>query len=427
VGMATASVLIVGAGASGLLAGFELVSAGLPVTIIEARDRIGGRVHTVRTQEGGPIELGAEFIHGDLPLTGRLMKRFGNGKEEVAGSIWRREKEGLVRQQNFLPDTSLLENACQQLQADVSVTEFISRFLGPGAGAALCKSLLDYVAGYYAADPGRASARALCNELTTAEEKQYRPSGGYGPLLTALSDAFLNKGGTLYLNEPVQAISWEKGSVTVSTKTKTFTGSRLLLTLPLGVWRRNTVAISPALPQKADAFSKLGFGGVIKVVLLFKEAFWKNRQPELKDLNFLFTEEPVPTWWTKQPHSSPLLTGWAAGPYADKLSGKSTEELTDSALSSLARTFVLSNALLEELLEVAWVADWTTEPYTAGGYSYAVVQGEHYQAIAAAPVEDTLFFAGEGLVSGPLIGTVEAAFNSGQQAAQRVLQSLATK
>ena len=91
-------VLVIGAGAAGLMAAWELVQAGKRTAVIEARNRIGGRIHTIYDKKFSlPIEAGAEFVHGDLPITKLLLGKAGIAYPRVEGDIWRKEKKGLQK------------------------------------------------------------------------------------------------------------------------------------------------------------------------------------------------------------------------------------------------------------------------------------------------------------------------------------------
>jgi monoamine oxidase len=158
--------IVIGAGASGLMAALELALAGRKVAVLEASDRAGGRIHTV-TGSGGsaPIERGAEFIHGDLPLTLSLLRKAGVDVTKVDGSVWQSHGGRLEESEDFIEDPELIPRACAGLTEDIPVSEFLAERLSGEEYAVLRTSLLHYVQGYYAADPGRASAQALCRNF----------------------------------------------------------------------------------------------------------------------------------------------------------------------------------------------------------------------------------------------------------------------
>jgi monoamine oxidase len=171
----------------------------------------------------------------------------------------------------------------------------------------------------------------------------------------------------------------------------------------------------------------MGFGPVIKLVLEFREAFWERADAArpgwrtFPGLGFLFSNAPVPTWWTQLPDGTPVLTGWLAGPAAAGCGALPDEGLLNIALHSLAALVLAQPADLRALLVAHHVANWPADPYARGAYSYATVHGEAARATLAAPVDDTLFFAGEAFYQGPAVGTVEAALATGMRVAAEML------
>src|SRR6476620_8900151 len=103
-------VIVIGAGASGLMAAWELAQAGRSVAILEAMGRIGGCVHTIVDSSFDlPVELGAEFIHGDLELTQALLKKAGITSYEMEGQLWQKHEGELQQQEDFVEDYRALK------------------------------------------------------------------------------------------------------------------------------------------------------------------------------------------------------------------------------------------------------------------------------------------------------------------------------
>jgi monoamine oxidase len=189
------------------------------------------------------------------------------------------------------------------------------------------------------------------------------------------------------------------------------------------------VPFDPPLPgQKHDALATLMMGKVMRVTLRFRDRFWENIHPagckdSLANLGFLLSEdERFPTWWTQMPQTAPIITGWAPAHYAEKLSGESEFFLMDESLASLSSIFGLEKAELEKQVEAFYCHDWQTDPFSRGAYSYSKVGGEGAQGVLAAPVDGTLFFAGEATDVTGHNGTVHGAIASGKRAAQEILR-----
>lgn len=419
-------VLVIGAGAAGLMAAWELVQVNKRVAIIEARDRVGGRIYTIN--DAGlsmPIEVGAEFVHGKLELTQWLLEKGKIPTYEIRGDIWRKEDEGLEKEKDFIENYRLLEKKFKLLESDMPVADFLNTHFKEPEHVDVRTSLQTYVEGYYAADTTRASTYALREELQKADSEQYRVEGGYGKLVRFLAKELEERACSIILSSPVQAIHWQKNQVVVQTTTGSYSATKLLLTVPIGVLQSGAIAFSPAIPQKLAAAKALGFGPVIKIILQFKNAFWKEkehtRNEDMSEAGFIFSEEAVPTWWTQYPKDVPILVGWLGGPNAEKFKHLSEEDILQKALGSLSHIFTLdSQALKRELVHVA-IGNWAIDPYCCGGYSYDVVDGNRQKQILKDPVEGTIFFAGEGLYEGIEIGTVEAALVNGREVAHQLI------
>jgi monoamine oxidase len=210
-----------------------------------------------------------------------------------------------------------------------------------------------------------------------------------------------------------------------------------LLTLPLALLKAQpgegaAVKFVPRLPQqKLDALDKLEMGKVIRIVLRFRERFWEDVKPSprsqttLSDMAFLFSEDKLfPTWWTSMPQKSSMLTGWAPFRSAEQLSGKGESFITERSLQTLNQLLGPSVQELQGLLERVYLHDWQMDPFALGAYSYGKVGADGVQTLIAAPLENTLFFAGEATDAAGHNGTVHAAIASGYRAAREILQAI---
>jgi len=419
-------VVLVGAGAAGLMAAWELVQTGRRAAVIEAKDYVGGRIHTIQDDKFElPVELGAEFVHGDLELTKMLLKKAGVETYEVKGDIWQNEDKSLEEQNDFIEDYSALNKKFKEVKEDISVAEFFEMHLQGKAFEELRFSLKNYVEGYYAADINKASTFSLRDELTKSDDEQYRVEGGYIKLVDYLYQQCRQKEVAFFLSQPVKEIQWKKDEVRVATRNHNIKATKILVTVPVGVLQSETIQFSPAIPATIDASKKLGFGPVIKTLLQFDEPFWKNKDftkgKDLEKLSFIFSKAVIPTWWTYHPKHVAMLTGWSGGPHASDIKNLSGKETVQKAMESLSEIFSVDVAQLQQKLKAWYVANWVEDRYSCGGYSYDVVNGSTFKQTIKTPIEQTIYFAGEGLYDGPEIGTVEAALYSGRETAHQMI------
>jgi len=416
VGAAThsADVIVIGAGAAGLAAAQELTRAGRSVLVLEARERVGGRCWTRRMPGLEiPVELGAEFIHGEAKVTHALLKKAGLAAIDSVREQ-RFLERGRLRRIDAFTQAQRAAKRALGLQRDVSVARFLAGLRLPAKTKDFARMMVE---GFDAADPRRASMRAIAEEWGGGElgASQPRPQGGYGALLDWLATAVVASGANLRLGAVVSDIEWRARAVKVS---GTFVGERFsanakraIVTLPLGVLQAGPLRF----PQKREALRQLASGPVIRVAMRFHRPFWEKRADGVSF--FHSAPSPFPTFWTPLPLRAPLLTAWAGGPKAARLAGSSTRKLVDAALASVEAIFGKGP---HALLAAAYAQDWMHDPYSRGGYSYVLVGGMGAREALAAPLDDTVFFAGEATDTEEP-GTVAAALASGQRAAREAL------
>jgi monoamine oxidase len=382
--------------------------------VLEARDRIGGRCWT-RFEPGlpVPIELGAEFIHGEPQVTLALLREAGtvaidSGRGQrflEAGRL--RAVDGFAEAKKAVSDLSCLNTR------DLSFERFLR--LQEGLSQRTRKMARMMVEGFDAADPTLASARAIAQEWgggMSLGGSQPRPLGGYGALLEVLA-----RNQKLHLGALVHEVRWKAGSVRVS---GSFLGEpfsararRALITLPLGVLQSGAVRFIPALSAKRSALARLVSGPVVKVALRFGDPFWERHAREVAF--FHAPDAPFPTFWNQLPMRAPLLVGWAGGPKASALRQLKAPAIATRVLQSLEAMFGETPSP-----ESVLVQDWQSDPYARGAYSYVRVGGEGARDDLAASLGNTLFFAGEA-TDVQDAGTVGGALHSGRRAAREVL------
>jgi monoamine oxidase len=407
-------VLIIGAGASGLMAARHLSGRGIPVCVLEARDRLGGRIHTTRDPAFTfPVENGAEFVHGDLPLTSGLLREAGIALTPSGGKMLRSEKGAFVGGGVDL-DWDQLLGTMGGLSEDMPLEVFLERFLSGDVRTR--NSVRGFAEGYDLADIRRASTHALFREWSRDEGAQHRVQGGYGGMIDFLAAQVQ---GPIHTGAEVRELRWKPGAVLAKTASgDEFAGDAVLVTVPLGVLQAG-FPFSPALPAYGQAARALGYGSVTKILLEFRERFWTA------GAGFILSDQPVPNWWTQAPQDTPLLTGWWTASKARAQGALPPEDLIPLALASLSGIFGVSAARLRDLLKGVRADDWSLDPFALGAYSYPTVGEGPHRALLNTPVAGTVFFGGEGLYEGEdTPGTVEAALVSGLRAAEAVERSI---
>jgi monoamine oxidase len=394
------------------------VREGRSVLVLEARERVGGRCWTRRVPGLEiPVELGAEFIHGEAASTHAYLAEAG-----IAAVDSTREQRylerGRLRRMNAFVEAQRAVAHAPPLGHDISFAALLARARVSRKTKTFARMM---VQGFDAADPARVSARSILEEWGEGGSlgaSQPRPQGGYGALCDWLANSVVAHGARLRLGSPVRALTWKRGNVVVKGPAFEFRARRAIVTLPLGVLQSNLVSFKPSLRTKSEALDMLASGPVIRVAIRFHSPFWEARAPEVAF--FHVPEAPFPTFWTPLPMRAPLLTAWAGGPKAARLTGSSRDALVAAALRTVGMVFRTGRRLADEV-GAALVQDWQADPYSRGGYSYVRVGGKGARERLAEPIEDTLFFAGEATDIDEA-GTVAGALRSGERAAREVLK-----
>ncbi|HTI61102.1 NAD(P)/FAD-dependent oxidoreductase [Mucilaginibacter sp.] len=419
--MKNADVIVIGAGASGLMAAYTLSKAGKTVIVLEARDRIGGRIHTISDESFFKhAELGAEFVHGNLPVTLHLLKKAGIEYISAEGEMWHYNNGKLAKGAWDIEGWDKVMEKLSHLDHDVSIGNFLQDNFSGDKYEALRNAVSRYVSGYDTADPFSASSFALREEWENEDEgAQYRVTGGYGKLIDFLANDSKTNGAAILLNAVVKEVRWGNGRPEVLTADgKKYGAGKLVVALPLGVLNRGAIIFQPGIDAHENALKQIGFGAIVKLLFQFKERFWETG--EAANLGFVLSAEEIPTWWTQYPTHSAVITGWLGGPPAECRKHLSDVDFLRSGIRSLANIFKRKPADLENEL-VSWkVVNWTTDSFTCGSYAYDMVNSSAARKTLEEPVDDMIYFAGEYLYEGAAMGTVEAALSSGLNAARKL-------
>jgi monoamine oxidase len=415
--------LIVGAGAAGLMTARELARAGKRVTIVEAKDRCGGRIYRLPIEEFGyPAEGGAEFVHGAAPVTRSLMCEAWLSLLPRAGTRWSTRTGTLLPDTDSLPHADRFYRALSQVTADLPIADFLETHFADRRYDRLRRAITRTVEGYDAADPRRASTLALRDEWMARDEGQHgRIAEGYGALVDYLESECRRHDAAIHLGACVTAIDEARGGIAARCHDGAiFQADAAILTVPPPLL--SEIALPPAARERVAATADIGFGNVVKILLRFATKWWADhRGLDLADLSFLISDATVPTWWTQHPAGYPVLTGWFAGPKADRVSSRTAGELIEMGIASLAEVFDLPPDCIRRDLVASRAINWGNDPFARGAYSYATPKTRAAQSALREPDGGPIFFAGEALYAGPDMGTVEAALASGLESAQTIL------
>ena len=359
--MKSQTIIVIGAGAAGLAAARDLSLAGREVIVLEARDRIGGRVFThTDPRQSVPIEYGAEFIHGKSPELWRLARAAHLETYEVSKRHWYFEDGELSKSHEFWKTIESLLDQMKSSPVDRSLKEFLDQLPDDEETSRAKAMLTRYVEGFHAAAIARIGTRGLVVATEAADsidgDRAFRFLAGYASLMEALRAEAETYGADFRLHTVVKEIHWQGGQVEVSGSARVprassttgasdveeaasqrFHADAVIVTLPLSILQKlpdnGGIRFVPELPgPKQSAIHTLVMGNVIKINLLFRERFWENvkrwdhegSEAGFREAGFFhFPGLPFPTWWTQLPIRAPLLVGWVGGAQASDLSSRS--------------------------------------------------------------------------------------------------------
>ena len=418
--MSARSVIVIGAGAAGLAAAERLVEAGCEVTILEASDRVGGRIRHLEGFADFNVELGAEEIHGLENCLVPLVEATG------AQLIRHETVHDYIRYDGKLISLEAAR-AGEDLREAFEFVDTVSRFEGPTWTVEQC-----IVARHL---PGHAwhylDSRLGVEHGTTLDRLGMRGFAGYErnwqlreenytvrqPYVRLLDPLLEKVRDRVRFGATVARIEWGGPQVVVRLAGgEELRADAAVYTGSVAVLRDAPPEFSPALPaEKREAVHNIGMDGGMKIVMKFHHRFW----PE--DMYFLHSDTFWPQFWTPgngRGGKAQILTAFVSGTRADFLRQLEVD-LVEFALGELDRIF--GGRVASENFEEAYVADWTTEPFVRGLYSFPLAQTEprHREALAA-PLGGKLFFAGEATDLEGHSGTVHGAIESGRRAAEEV-------
>jgi monoamine oxidase len=420
---------------AGLAAAARLTRAGRHVTLIEARDRIGGRVHTLRppgtTQ---PIELGAEFVHGHANALWPLIREAGLRTDPVAERHTGRRRGRPAS----LPDVratlaELLGNDSTS-RADQPLAELLNARRAQGMDTDALAATAGYVESFHGADLQKIGTHALA-EAERAEnidgDDAFRLPEGYDGIPRWLEACCPEPLLGLRLSTMLTRLHWKPGEVSAEVRlengrTDRLTASRAVITLPLGVLKapasKGAIPIDPEPLGWREALGALEMGNAYRIVIRFEDAWWNH--PGEAPIGFVHGPgQAFPVWWASRSKDEPRLTGWGGGPRTSALAGQSIAVVMDAAVDSLAAIFGSRARTAAKHVKGVHYHDWIADPFALGAYSYGRVGASEARQRLVEPVAGTLYLSGEALAPAGRIATVHGAFMSGTKAADALLSA----
>lgn len=421
----TADTVVIGAGMAGVTAARALAAGGARVVVIEAGDRVGGRVRTIRDFAGTAVEAGAEFVHGTAAATWGDVRAAGLATQPVPYRYTWAHLSGRTR---WLP----LHLARPAVWPSFDILWALGRHRGDDMSSAA----------FVAAKGYRGPARELAGLTLTAHLPGSLDEVGIaglaadgvlhleGGLNSRVIDGYdllphhIATGLDIRHGRRVRTVTWDSDGVEITTtEGESFAGRTAITTLPHGVLASGTVGFDPALPStKVDAISRITTGPVAKVLLSFSDAFWPSRLTQL-----ICGTGPVTLYWSTSygTDGPPVLIAYATGPRARALSAAGPDVAPEVVLDDLGRLF--PRARPRRSLQSARFVDWLTDPNAYGGYTFLPPGATGARNDLAAPDTGALIWAGSATQWQPVADTVEAAYLSGLRAAREVSAILSSR
>lgn len=423
--------IVIGAGMAGTTCARMLADAGQRVLVLEARDRVGGRMHTDRAA-GFPVDLGASWIHGiddsalwdlvralgiptleytvgSFQVGGRPIEDFdGEGKRMDAAATARWIAD--VNAVDALAVEEIARSSPGDTYLDVTERALDRSGLDPERIDEIREFFRHRVEEQCGAWIGDLDAHGLDEDAISGDEVIF--PRGYDELPRRIA-----AGLDVRLSHTVTSVARTPNGVVVVTPTASFTAGQAVVTVPLGVLKAGDIAFTPPLsPDVTGAISRLGMGVFNKIFLQFPARFWHEESYAIRALGD--AGEHWHSWYDVSAISGiPTLLTFAAGPFGRHVQEQSDDETVADVVAALRRLY--GDAVGTPIAH--WITRWGDDAFSHGSYSHLATGSSHldHEALAG-PVDGVLHFAGEA-AWGDEPATVGAAYHSGHRAAERVL------
>lgn len=417
-------IIIIGAGVAGLCAADRLIENGYEPLVIEAADRVGGRVRALEGFADVPIELGAEEIHGQDNAVARL------AIEQGADPVHHLTIDDIMRLDGNLisldqaerdPDVKrafeIIDDLGNYRGENWTVEEFMVRAHFP-------RRAWHYLDSRLGVEHGTTLDRLAMRGFATYQKGWEARETNYTLKVKYLSlfDPIISRvESCVRLNAPVAAIEWSGKPKVRLLSSEELHADAIIVTVPLPILRERLIHFSPQLPpEKVAAADSIGMDTGMKIILKFKHRFWDERT------YFIHTDGFLPQYWTackgKSEHSH-VLTAFVGGTRAEALDSMSVDPVR-FAIEELDELF--GARIASRSFERGLIADWGADPYIQGLYSYPTIRTtEASREALARPLSGKIFFAGEATNTLGASGTVHGAMDTGWRAADEVAAVLA--
>ncbi len=414
-------VIVIGAGISGIAAAKLCSEAGFDVIVLEGRNRMGGRIHTIHDW-GYAMDLGASWIHGSLnnPIT-KIAKEAGlktipTDYESIEfwdkGESWGAFSK-LQASRKFESLQEEMEEVAQSLSSDISLGEFYKKFqskINPNI-----RSMVDWLflthESNLAQNLDRVSTISFFKEAVTLAGDDLLFKEGYEGV-----PKFLAQGLNIQYGHLVTSIESKKKRVTVTTSQGEVQGDFCLVTVPLGVLKKGNIRFSPEWSAtKKKALSRLDMGLLNKMYAEFDEPFWEKSsvslgiRPEKNDFRFFLNLLPVA--------AKPTLVGFLAGDFGKQMETKNESQWKQVLIQRLSQELGRSIPSPRKVL----LTRWSQDPFAFGSYSYFPVGSTGKDMLTLGEPQDRVFFAGEHTI--PMYyGYVHGGYLSGMRAVNEIIK-----
>ncbi|ELR71012.1 amine oxidase [Fulvivirga imtechensis AK7] len=422
------NVLVVGAGVAGLYVADLLMQKGLNVTVLEASERIGGRILSIRGFADFPVELGADTIRtGEsllLKITSELNIQVSDLAEAREDLFYlngqTKNAAGWAADSSFSAAQNFINNL-PFTDTDQSILQAIQEAGITGDAYPLLESLLGDQLG---SDNSRIGINGIIKSLNLPTNNKFLALAN-NPLQDIIFSRFSNVLDRIEYNTKVLSVDYSGEEVTIGTSNGNLTANKVVLTVPVSIIKRGDVNFIPGLPDdKLQALSRIGMDGAMKMILRFNRNFWG--QTTFK----VFGGTMIPMYegaGSVRSSTNRTLIATAFGSEAEALAGLSDEVIKADLIAELDAMFE-GNASTNNELNAFIKKDWSADENIGGGYSYPLPGGsDNDRVILSAPLQDKLYFAGEAANVNGNYGTVHGALESAEKTVQEIIDSILAK